>query len=165
MIKNTYIYSVVAVVVIGGFIFLMNQDSKTGDVVDNFEFVVSPTPTFIPTLTPTPLKSSPKPTPKLIVKEINQYQYWVGVLEPINRRLTLDENCTSIVPSQVSYPNNTKIMLDNTFSASPRVLKIGNQEYSLPANDWELITLSDSKLPAQLNMFCGSMELGQLELR
>lgn len=171
MIKNTYIYSVVAVVVIVGLVFLMNQESKTGKVIDNLELVVSPTPTFLPTpaqvkvATPKPLKSSPKPTPKLVAQEVNQYQYWVETLEPINRRLALNENCTSIVPSQVSYPNNTQIMLDNTFSSSPHVLKIGDQEYSIPANDWQLTTLSDLKLPARLNMFCGSMELGQIELR
>ena len=79
--------------------------------------------------------------------------------------MVLDENCTSIVPSQIVYPNNTQIMLDNTFSISPRILTIGDHQYSLDARDWILVTLNSKNLPARLKMFCGPMELGEIELK
>ncbi len=171
MNKNIYIYSIIAVIIVGGVVFWMSRDNKTDNIEDTSALVSStpaPTQSLIPTSTliPTPklTKSTPKPSPKIVITEVNQYQSLVDLLEPLNRRLTLDGNCTSIVPSQVVYPNNTQIMLDNTLSASARILKIGAKEYFLTANGWLLVTLSSSELPAKLTMFCGSMELGQLDL-
>ena len=162
MIKNTYIYSIITVVVVGGFTFWMSRGDKNIETVDTTTSV-SPTPT--PIQSPNLPKNSVKPTPGLIFTEEKGYQYWVDLLSPLGRHLILDENCTSIVPSQVAYPNNTQIMLDNTLSAEPRVLKIGDKEYSLKAQEWSFVTLSSTTLPAKLTMFCGSMELGQLDLQ
>jgi len=173
MNKNIYIYSIIAVVVVGAVIFGMSRNNKTNNVADT-SVSVSPSPSQSPTspstgsgqatLTPKLTKSTPKPSPKLIAKEVNQYQSLVDLLEPLNRRLTLDRDCISIVPSQVVYPNNTQIMIDNTFSPKAHIIKIGSQEYSLTANGWLLVTLNSTTLPAQLTMFCGPMELGQLDL-
>ncbi|KKS13425.1 MAG: hypothetical protein A2735_00425 [Candidatus Yanofskybacteria bacterium RIFCSPHIGHO2_01_FULL_41_21] len=172
MIKNTYIYLIVVAAVVGGVIFLMNRDNKTDNIGDTSDLVSSssePVQSLVPTPTPTPTpkltKSTPKPSPKIIITEVNQYQFLVDWLDPLNRRLTLDRDCTSIVPSQVAYPNNTQIMLDNTFSPKAQVIKIGTKEYSVTANGWLLVTLVSSELPAKLTMFCGSMELGQLDLQ
>lgn len=166
--KNIYIYSIIAVAVVGGVIFGMSRNNKTDNIAST-SYLFSPSPSLsqspVPSQTPKLTQNSPKPTLALVIKQIGSYQYWVDLLEPLNRQLTLDENCTSIVPSQVSYPNNTQIMLDNTFSVLPRILKIGGQEYSLKANSWVLVTLSSTKLPAKLTMFCGSMELGQIGLQ
>ena len=169
MIKNIYIYSIVSVAIVGGVLFWMSSDDKTDNVVDISTLeTLSPSPiqSLISKPTPTPklIKSTPKPSPKIIVTEVNQYQSLVDWLEPLNRRLVLDKDCTSIVPSQVAYPNNTQIMLDNTFSPKSHIIKIGSKEYSLEANSWLLVTLSETKLPASLTMFCGPMELGQLDL-
>ncbi|MDP4001710.1 MAG: hypothetical protein Q8P69_01545 [bacterium] len=172
MIKNTYIYLIVVAAVVGGVIFLMNRDNKTDNTEDISALISSspiqslvPTPT--PTSTPTQksIKSTPKPSPKVIAEEVNQYQSLVDWLDPLNRRLILDRDCTSIVPSQVAYPNNTQIMIDNTLSPKSHVLKIGDKEYSINTNSWLMITLSSTELPSRLTMFCGSMELGQLDLQ
>lgn len=163
MRKNIYIYSIIIVAVIGVAIFWMSQNNKADNVAD--VSTISPSPSQSSTPSPTSkLSNSSKPTPGIIVTEVKNYRYWSELLDPISRRLVLDENCTSIVPSQVAYPNNTQIMLDNTFSAEPRTLKIGDKGYSLDAGGWLLVTLSSTKLPAQLVMFCGSMELGRLDL-
>jgi len=172
MMKNTYIYLIIIIVVLGAVIFWMGQDKKTDDTNDALSLVtLTPTPLATPepsapagTPTPRSIKSTPKPSPGIVVKEVNQYQSLVDWLDPLNRRITLDENCTSSVPSQVAYPNNTQIMIDNTLSAEPRVLEIGGQDYPVEAHGWILTVLSRSELPAQLKMFCGSMELGQLDL-
>ncbi len=157
MRKNIYIYSIIVIAIVGGAIFWMSQNGKVDNVTDTS--TISPNPGQ--SVTPSQI---PKPTPGVIIKEVNSYQYWVDLLEPVNKHLVLDENCTSIAPSQVAYPNNTQIMLDNTFSALPRILKIGGREYPLIANGWSLVTLSSTTLPAHLTMFCGSIELGQLDL-
>ncbi|MGD0976860.1 MAG: hypothetical protein ABR875_01005 [Minisyncoccia bacterium] len=168
--KNVYIYSIIIVVIIGTAIYWMSRNNKTGNLISAPTLTSSSSPspsperTLIPNKTPEIIKNSAKPTPGLIVKEISNYKYWVDLLEPLNRRLSLDKDCSSIVPSQVDYPNNTQIMLDNTSSTLPRILKIGSQEYSLSANGWILVTLGNSELPAKLTMFCGSMELGQITL-
>lgn len=162
MMKNIYIYAVVAVTVVGSVIFWMGWIDNTADTL-----MVSPSPEQSLNSSKTPELSGNKilkPTPTLIKEVVGNYQYWVELLDPIGRHLLLDENCTSVIPSQIAYPNNTKIMLDNTLSAESRILKIGNKEYPLEARSWTLITLSSTTLPAKLTMFCGPMELGQLDL-
>ena len=164
--KKNYIYIIVAVVVIGGALFWMIRNNKTDNIAD-ISVSVSPSPSSIqsPVSTPKLTKNTPTPTPGLVFTEQKGYQYWVDLLEPLGRRLLLDKNYTSIVPSQVAYPNNTQIMLDNTLSAESRVLKIGDKDYSLKAREWSFVTLSSPTLPTKLTMFCGPMELGQLDLQ
>lgn len=160
--KNIYIYGAVVVVIVGGLIFWMGRGDNTTDTS-----TASPSPeqSLNPSKTPELSNNKTfKPTPTLIKEIVGDYSYWVDLLEPLNRRITLDENCTSSVPSQVAYPNNVKIMIDNTLSAEPRVLRIGDKDYPVEARGWILTVLSRSELPAQLKMFCGSMELGQLDL-
>ena len=165
--KKNYIYITVAIVaVIGATIFWVNRNNKVDNIADTSTSISpSPSQSLAPTPTPKTIKSSPKPTPGIIAKEGDNYQYWVNLLDSLNRRLTLNGNCTSIAPSQVTYPNNTQIMLDNTLSSEPRILKIGAKNYSLTAKGWLLVTLISPELPAKLTMFCGPMELGQLDLQ
>ena len=138
----------------------MSGGDKTENVTDNRTVLTSPTPS------PSPLPKSTvvKPTPTLTVEIIGSYGYWADILDPIDRRMVLDKDCASIAPSQVAYPNNVQVMLDNTASSEARVLKIGTTAYSLDAYEWRLVNLSSNNLPAKLVMFCGSMELGQVEL-
>jgi len=164
--KRNYVYiGIVAIVVIGGVIFLMNQGDKINNIADEPTASSTPVQSMTPTQTPKLIKSTPKPSSELIAREGDNYQYWVDRLDPLNRRLIVDENCMSIAPSQVSYLNNTQIMLDNLTSSQAHILKIGTKEYSLNANSWQLVTLNSSELPAQLIIFCGSMELGQIDLK
>ncbi len=166
--KNIYIYSIIATVIVGAVIFWISRaDNKIDDVVDmSTLFGASPSPdqSPLPSQTPRLSNNTPKPTPGIIVSEVASYQSWVKWLDPQNRRLALDEDCTSIVPSQVDYPNNVEVMLDNSASNKPRILKIGSQNYSLNAQGWIVTTLHSETLPAKLTMFCGDMELGQLDL-
>ena len=67
------------------------------------------------------------PLPAMTAQETPNYDAWKKALNPLNRYLALDKDCTSSVPSQVTYPNNTQIMLDNTASDVARVLKIGSR--------------------------------------
>ncbi len=163
--KTRYIYLAVAVVIIGVASFLFaNKADRPEDIAAS----LSPTPALTATSTPgqTPRLSNnnPKPTPGIVITEVMSYEDWVRWLDPQNRRLALDENCSSIVPSQLEYLNDTEIMLDNTASAKPRILKIGGREYSLDARGWILTTLHSDTLPAQLSVYCGSIELGRLDL-
>jgi len=169
--KNNRIYLLVAAVLILGVIFMVNRNDKDTSVQD-VASSISPSPSLDSTSIPTPVKTpelskktTPKPTGGLIAQEVKGYQYWKETLDPFNRYLAIDENCTAIVPSQVVYPNNSQIMLDNTLSNRSRVLTIGDSEYPIDAKSWTVVTLSSAKLPAKLTMFCGAMELGQIDLQ
>ena len=127
---------------------------------------ISPVPTVIlePSPTPTP-KITVESTPELIFEELPNYYTLAVSLDKENRYFAIDADCMSINPSNVVYKNNTQIMLDNAASDKARVLKIGGREYSLDAHAWILATLSSTELPIRLPIFCGSMELGQIELQ
>jgi len=161
---------IVAGLVICGTVIIWAErtDKPDGNLEIPNPLGLASTPTLSPTLTvsptPTPTKSSPKSSPGIVVSGAGSYTDWVKWLEPRNQRLVLGKDCEEIVPSQVDYPNNTEIMLDNTFSITPRILKIGDREYSLRARDWMITTLHSDTLPARLPIFCGNMELGQLDL-
>ena len=167
--KIVYISMTVAVFVIGG--VLISRNTRDG-VVRGPEISdsLSPAPVAVSspeaTATSMPIKRSakPTPTPGIIISEVVSYDAWVKWFDPQNRRLALDKDCTSIVPSQVDYPNNVEIMLDNSASAKARILKIGGREYSLNAHAWIVTTIRAEKLPANLPLFCGDMELGSLTL-
>ena len=128
---------------------------------------VSPSPTFSLSPSPTPtqiLRSTAKPTPGIIVEELPDYYNLAVALDKENRYFALGADCNSIRPSNIAYKNNIKVMFDNVAWGKARILKIGDREYSLEAHGWILATLSSPNLPVQLKIFCGSMELGQIEL-
>jgi hypothetical protein len=79
-----------------------------------------------------------------------------------SRRILLASDCQSANPSNMNFKNGTRIMLDNTLSSEARVIKIGNNSYKIIAHGWTFVTLYSKELPANLPMYCGSMELGQL---
>jgi len=161
MSKRLYIGSgIVAIIVIAG--VLWGKGNSNQEVA-----VVSPTVLSTPTATPSPtptIKRSPKPTPGIIVKEVPNYASMVALLDPYNRYFAVDKDCTSIVPSQVEYPNDVQIMLDNKDSDKARILKIGGRQYSLEAHGWIITTLHSDTLPARLPIYCGDMELGAIDL-
>jgi hypothetical protein len=172
--KINVIILAVVVIICGAIIVFSRNDKK-----NNFEDIILPTsfspfPTSTATLSPSispkkqpvpSVKKTVTPTPGLSVKNIDDYESWVKVLDPLYRHLVLDQNCESIKPSQIAYPNGVQIMIDNGNSTLPRLLKIGPQEYFIGADEWLLITLKSQTLPAELKISCGAMELGSIELR
>jgi hypothetical protein len=160
--KKGYIYTITVVIVIVAIGLLIYRTKETNNNFDIFNSLGSPIPTPTATLAPS---QTVKPTPGIIIQDENlDYQYWAKKLDPLNRYLALDKDCTSIIPSQIDYPNNTQIMIDNTISDKARILKIGKGEYPISAHGWILITLRSNTLPAQFPIFCGNMELGRLDL-
>ena len=164
--KQTPLIIIVGAILLGIIVFWTIQSDKPFDPASTPTPSVSSAPTATPTPTATPKKviKNSTPTPDLIVQEVQSHQRLVDVLDPLNRRLALDANCTSLVPSQVSYPNDLEIMIDNYESAQPRILKIGGREYSLDAHSWIFTVLHSDSLPVRLPIFCGAMELGEIEL-
>jgi len=154
---------VVVLILVAVVVFVsLNKKSVTDDI---FDTPPSPTMSLMPspTPTPTPLLTA-KPTPGIIVEELPDYYNLAVALDKENRYFALGADCNSIRPSNIAHKNNTQIMLDNAASDKARILKIGDREYSLEAHGWILATLSSPNLPVQLKIFCGSMELGQIEL-
>jgi len=169
--KNIYILIAVVLVIIAVY-FGVRENDKNNNITENDTTInLSPTmdqlefPTPTPKITSKSLINTAKPTPDLIISEAEDYLSLAKSFDKENRLLILDKDCLSIFPSQVVYANNTKVMLDNTLSAKPRILKIGGREYSLEAGKWIFATLSSEKLPINLTMYCGAMELGQIELK
>lgn len=164
--KKIYAFSII-VVTVGTIVFLVNRNNKASDGVEESALnspSSSPEQTPVPTQLPKATAYLPKPSSGIVVTETMSYESWIKWLDPLNRRLVLDKDCTSIAPSQVDYPNDVEVMIDNTASGKSRILNIAGREYSLDANGWILTTLHSDKLPAQLSVYCGSMELGRLDL-
>lgn len=164
--KQTPLIVIVGAILFGVIVFWTIQSDNPFDAQMTPTPSVSSSPSDTPTPTATPKRVilSPKPTPGLIAKDVQNHQQLVELLDPFNRRLALDADCTALVPSQVAYPNDLEIMIDNYNSAIARVLRIGDKQYSLDAHSWILVTLHSDALPAKLPIFCGAMELGQIDL-
>lgn len=165
MPNKNYILGIIVVVaiVIVVVLFLTKSDkNNVGEIMSpiNLNLTASPTPTGTPEPRPMPTK----PRGEIIFKEIKTYEQLVEELHPKGRHLVISPDCSYIVPSNVTYPNNTEIMLDNTASTERHILKIGGREYLLEAGEWFLTTLSSPTLPVNLPIFCGYMELGQIDL-
>lgn len=165
--KKIYVISIIIVAMVGATLFWVYKNDKAGNGVE--ETILnspssSPNQSSAPTRSPKATAYIPKPSSGIIITETMSYESWIKWLDPLNRRLVLDKDCTSIVPSQVDYPNDVEVMIDNTASGKARILNIAGREYSLDAHGWILTTLHSDKLPAQLPVYCGDMELGRLDL-
>jgi hypothetical protein len=138
--------------------------SKTStDKEPTFTLSPSPSESSVPSPTPTPILTQ-TPKPKLIIEEKRTYRSWFDELDPENRVLAVYEECAYLVPSNLSYKNNTLVMLDNTRSSQGQILKIGEQNYSLSAGEWYMITLYSKTVPIDLGIFCKNVELGSIRL-
>lgn len=169
MLNKIYLYFfLVLVVIIVAVTVLVNKGYRTGDKGVSLSPNPSPTPTVIlnENSFPSPtINLKPKPTPALIFKETKTYEQLAHDFdESGNRRLALAPDCSYIIPSQNTYKNNTELMLDNTNSLKRQILKIGDREYLLEAGEWFLFTISNPVLPVSLSIYCGSIELGAIEL-
>lgn len=160
--KKQYLYLGIGaafIVVLATVLFTMNGEKPGSELT----FSPEPTPDVSPTPSPTETPK-PKPSGSLKVDENSHDYFALQFDEDGNRRLVLNDDCSELVPSQVTYKNNVKIMLDNSYSKNPHTLKIGAKEYYLMAGEWRFETLSSETLPAKLPIFCGTMELGQIDL-
>lgn len=165
MSKNYLSSILVTIVIVSVAVFLVNKMNKTEDSTDFPDITFSPEPSLSPTPIPTPTpKPSVKPTPTIIFEETMNYEQLTKTLGEKGRWLVLAPDCSTIVPSNVNYYNNTQIMLDNTASKVRHILKIGGREYLLEAGEWFLTTLSSPTLPAPLPIYCGTLELGRIDL-
>ena len=153
LIKSQSVWVVVGlvvVVIVVVFIFKVGSTNPPPEL--------TPLPTLL--LSPSPI-SSVEPKPKQSGGlQVETYDNLVLVYD--GRRLALAADCRSSEPSNVDYRNGTKVMLDNTASREPRVIKIGSNSYNVIARGWTFITFTSKTLPANLPMFCGDMELGQI---
>ena len=163
---NSYIYWVVAGAIVIALFFFLTKNNKPGNINNPLASITpnissEPTPALTSTMKPS---KTVKPSPGLIMEEVNNYKQLVTELDKLGRHLAISSDCSYIVPSNVAYHNNTQIMLDNTASTKQHILKIGGREYLLEAGQWFLTTLSSPSLPASLPIYCGSMELGDIDL-
>jgi hypothetical protein len=162
--KYLYLAGVIIVVVVAG-IFIVNRKGANAPA-NNLGDLLIVSPEVSPSASTQVKKVNPSPTPtsSLEVSQLKTYEQWVRELYKLDRWLALNAECTEIVPSGVTYKNNTLVMLDNTLSDKARVLKVGDREYNLEAHGWYLTTLTSKTLPAFLRIDCGPMELGRIEL-
>lgn len=148
-----WILPIGAVVIIGGVILLISNNVGK-----------EPEPAFSPASVPSvspeiSVSASPSPRPSGSIK-VETYDDLIVQYD--SRRILLASDCQSANPSNMNFKNGTRIMLDNTLSSEARVIKIGNNSYKIIAHGWTFVTLYSKELPANLPMYCGSMELGQL---
>jgi hypothetical protein len=163
--KKDYAFALSAVFILI-VLYIINMPSGT-DIEEDYKPSPEPSASESVLPSPTPAKSGVIQTnkPELIAKELNDYDYWFNKMDSQNMVLGIYGECTYIVPSNLTYKNNTNVMLDNTRSTKDHVLKIGSTEYALKAGEWKITTLSSKQLPVRLAIFCEGIELGEIELK
>ena len=72
-----------------------------------------------------------------------------------NARIQLDQICRAS-PNNVTYKNNTSIMIDNRAPVN-RTVKVGST-FSISAYDFKIVKLSSSTLPAVWYIDCGNSQ-------
>lgn len=167
MVNKNYISIAIAGVII--ILVLAFVSTKKPDDLSQISPSPSPTPqaspavSLNPTLIPAPKSQSAKPMP-MPQTSPKTYEQLVEQMDEEGTHFKIDPKCNSIAPSNVAYWNNTRIMLDNTASKERHILKIGDREYLLEAGEWFLTTLSSTILPVTLPIYCGTLELGSIDL-
>ena len=87
----------------------------------------------------------PKASSLTYTKAVNAYK---------DRRIQFDPACT-MIPNQISFKNNTTVMLDNR-SPSARSVYLDRVEYPLSGFGFKLVTLKKSPLPYTIVVDCGT---------
>ena len=171
MNSKNYIYIGVALVIVILTAVLMTNKGNSPDNDLEILTSASPTPTIEPSPTPSdnslPQQSKniqPKPTPTLIFEVIPSYEVVAELFQEEGRRFVVNDSCTEIVPSNLTLPNNIQVMFDNTDSSLRHIITIGGREYILEAGEWFMPILSSPTVPVRWQIFCGQMELGEIEL-
>ena len=135
--KNLKIWIAVAIVVIIVIGFFVFTNKKPG----------SPVATATPTASPTPEPSS--------LQDINSKDIGVGsvsisyadaLIKYADRRIQLDKNCQA-TPNNVTYKDNTGIMIDNR-SAQARTVKVGTT-FTIKSWGFKIVVLPDVYLKSK----------------
>ena len=85
--------------------------------------------------------------------------YSDAVTQYAGKRIQFDQYCQAI-PTSLNFKNGVSLMLDNR-SGDARTIKIdGLGSYALSGYGWKIVTLTvaSSKLPARLDIDCGSAQ-------
>ncbi len=117
---------------------------------------------------------SPSPVAGAVVKPVakkagsttptSTKSYTELVKEYEGRRIQFDDRC-QVTPQSSTYKNGTSVMLDNR-SASPRTVMVGGVKYDFVAYGYRVVTLSNSSLPKELAVSCGSSgDVGRILLQ
>lgn len=166
MINKNYLYGALACAVLVVALILKFQNNPADNIEDhssNLEAIPSSSvsPSASPLLSSGP---TPKSSPGVNIKVEKGYMDWAVELDKDSRYFIVNENCGGVTPSNVIIKNNSLIMLDNSKSSQPQTVRIGERSYDLPAYNWHLTTLYSAKVPADLGIYCGGVELGSIRL-
>ena len=141
IIKNKYVLAIVALIIII-IIVLSLKGNKKEEVpvvvpVDQAPAVTTPVVTTEPVKTVAPTKKAAV-TPELT--------YADALKKYADRRIQLDPSCQA-VPNNVTYKDNTGIMLDNR-SSQTRTIKAGTT-FTIKPYGFKILTLPDIALKAK----------------
>lgn len=108
--------------------------------------------------------SKPVATKKPISPQIKSEAYSDLVKQYEGYRVQFDAGCQAI-PSNMTFKNGTKILLDNR-SGDARYVSVGGTSYYLEGYGYKIVTLSSSDLPRTLLISCGAaVNVGQILLQ
>lgn len=86
---------------------------------------------------------------------LNPQNYSELVKQYEGRRVEFDERC-QMRPNDVTFKNGTVVMFDNR-SPQAKTVKVGNQNYSLPAYGYRFLTMSSQTVPLSLQVGCDNV--------
>ena len=145
MEKDNYrmwIWVIVAVVVLGGIFFFIssNQEKETDTIT---------TPNKVVTDTNTDVKTEPESaqdTTGTVGAGAVSISYAQALVKYADRRIQLDKTCQAR-PNNVTYKDNTGIMIDNR-SPETRTVKVGTT-YTIKPYGFKIVVLPDIYLKAK----------------
>jgi len=150
--NNSLVWWIVGVIVIAGFITWIVSANQA-----------APAPAETATTTADATLQAPESVEDLSVGSVDAstaiganpagISYGQALIAYANRRIQLDSKCQA-EPNQVTYKNNTNIMIDNR-SAIARTVHVGNY-YPIKAFGFKVINLSLAKLPGTFYLDCGT---------
>ncbi len=147
--KNSFL--VIGILVLFGVgIFFWQASVKKGE----------PEPVPIQNGEPTTVSSIENSKEKTGVKAsaptISVLSYSEALLKYRDFRIQFNETCQA-VPNQMTFKNNTTIMLDNR-SGSMRAIKVGTKSYSIKPYGFAIATVSSKELPLSFYVDCGTSQ-------
>lgn len=112
-------------------------------------------------ITPKLIGDSPQSTEDTSVGSVNtgssaaSISYANALVKYKDARIQLDQNCQAH-PNNVTYKNNTDIMIDNRASVA-RTVKVGSS-FGIKAWGFKIVKLSSATLPATWYVDCGGSQ-------
>ena len=132
-----WIWVIVAVVVVVAIMFFVLGNKQT----------VNPVATATPTVSPTP---EPVSTQDISTTDVGvgsvSISYADALIKYADRRIQLDKNCQA-TPNNVTYKDNTGIMIDNR-SSNARTIKVGTT-FTMKPYGFKIVVLPDVYLKSK----------------